>query len=285
MKDRLAGLVLIGLPLFAACQSPVERHVTTVEPALRVCADPNNLPFSNDQGAGFENKIAEVVAHRLHARLEYVWWAQRRGFIRNTVGARLCDVVIGVPADMEMAATTHPYYRSEYVFVTRGGERRPASLDDAWLKHAVIGVHLIGDDAANSPPSHALTARGIIRNVRGYSIYGNYAEPDPPARLIRAVADHAIDVAVAWGPLAGYFAARSTVPLQLTPVTPRAVAPYRFVFDIAMAVARDNQLLRDRLNTVIDGERDRIEGILRDYGVPLLPGVRAPGGAIFAPER
>jgi quinoprotein dehydrogenase-associated probable ABC transporter substrate-binding protein len=238
--------------------------------SLRVCADPNNLPFSNQQRAGFENKIAEVVAGEMHARLEYVWWAQRRGFVRNTLGARLCDVVIGVPADLEMTATTLPYYRSTYVFVTRAGEQQPVSLDDRRLKRAIVGVHLIGDDGSNTPPAHALSARGMIDNVRGYSIYGNYAEPDPPARLIRAVANHEIDVAVAWGPLAGYFAQRSPVPLQLHPVTPQQDVRYRFEFDIAMGVARGNAPLRDRLNAIIDRQRARIDAILRDYGVPLI---------------
>jgi mxaJ protein len=240
-----------------------------VEPAIRVCADPNNLPFSNREGAGFENKIAEMIGGELKAPVEYVWWAQRRGFIRNTLRSGLCDVVIGVPADLDMAATTRPYYRSGYVFVTRAGEPAPASLDDPLLKHAIVGVHLIGDDSANSPPAHALSARGVIDNLRGYSIYGNYAEPNPPARLIRAVADRDIDIAVAWGPLAGYFARFSSVPLRIAPVTPREDPPFRFEFDIAMGVARDNLALRDRLNGVIDRKRARIDRLLRDYGVPL----------------
>src|SRR5436190_4486047 len=273
MTNRLricTVLVLAIYPWCAACRPSLDRAAAATDPkVLRVCADPNNLPFSNEQRAGFENKIAELVASQMHARLEYVWWAQRRGFIRNTLRAGLCDVLIGVPADLEMAATTRPYYRSSYVFVTRAGAQTPASLDDPWLKTAIVGVHLIGDDGANTPPAHALSARGMIDNVRGYSIYGNYAEPDPPARLIRAVADHEIDVAIAWGPLAGYFARRSAVPLQLTVVTPRDEEPYRFEFDIAMGVSRGNQQLRDRLNAIIDSQRDRIEAILRDYGVPL----------------
>jgi quinoprotein dehydrogenase-associated probable ABC transporter substrate-binding protein len=272
----LAGSMACAIPDKAAvpdtAAGPSER-------SLRVCADPNNLPFSNEKGAGFENKIAELIAAEMHARLEYVWWAQRRGFVRNTLRAGLCDVVMGMPADLEMAATTRPYYRSAYVFVTRAGEHVPASLDDRRLQHAIVGVHLIGDDAANTPPAHALSARGIVDNVRGYSIYGNYAEPDPPARLIRAVADHEIDVAIAWGPLAGYFASRSAVPLQLHPLTPREDPRYRFEFDIAMGVARENAPLRDRLNTIIDAQRDRIEAILRAYGVPLISAGAA--GAVY----
>lgn len=283
MSLKVYGSIAIGLITLSMACATADKGSAVVaratEPALRVCADPNNLPFSNEQRAGFENKIAELVAGEMQARLEYVWWAQRRGFIRNTLRAGLCDVVMGVPADLEMAATTQPYYRSAYVFVTRAGEDQPASFDDRRLKHAMVGVHLIGDDASNTPPAHALSARGMIDNVRGYSIYGNYAEPDPPARLIRAVADREIDVAVAWGPLAGYFAQRSAVPLTLTPVIPREDARYRFEFDIAMGVARDNAALRDRLNTIISRQRDRINAILRDYGVPLMP--TGTSGAVY----
>jgi mxaJ protein len=237
---------------------------------IRVCADPNNLPFSNDRLEGFENRLAGFVGDRLDARIEYVWWAQRRGFIRNTLGDGMCDVVMGLPTQLALAATTAPYYRSSYVFVTRRGSHRPASFDDPYLATATIGVHLIGDDFANSPPAHALSARNIIHNVRGYSVYGNYQQPNPPAALITAVADGGIDVAVAWGPLAGYFAKVSAVPLQLTRVHPDEEFPFPFVFDISMGVAHANDALRDELDDVIAAHRPAIDAILRDYGVPLV---------------
>ena len=238
---------------------------------IRVCADPNNLPFSNHRLEGFENQIATLVGDALDARVEYLWWAQRRGFIRNTLRGGRCDVVMGVPAGLEMADTTEPYYRSSYVFVTRRGSHQPASFDDPYLRHATIGVHLIGDDFANTPPAHALSARGLIDNIRGFSIYGNYTQPNPPARLIEAVAGGDIDVAVAWGPLAGYFAKSANVPLQITRVRPDEEPPFPFVFDVAMGVAWSNDELRAELNRVIAGRRPEIERILRDYGVPLLP--------------
>jgi mxaJ protein len=237
---------------------------------LRVCADPNNLPFSNAQLQGFENKIADLVADSLDARLEYVWWAQRRGFIRNTLREGLCDVVIGVPARLETARTTASYYRSSYVFVTRRGSHAPASFDDPYLATATIGVHLIGDDFANSPPAHALSTRGITDNVRGYSIYGDYQQPNPPAALIDAVAGGSVDVAVAWGPLAGYFARQARMPLQLTRVRPDEEPPFPFVFDMAMGVARSNHALQRELDDVIARRGADIERILRDYAVPLV---------------
>ena len=255
-------VLLIAIAVSAGCAEPSR--------VLRVCADPNNLPFSNDDREGFENRIAELVGDEIGARIEYVWWAQRRGFVRNTLREGLCDAVMGVPARFEMTRTTAPYYRSGYVFVTRQGAHQPASFDDPYLARATIGVHLIGDDFANSPPAHALSARGLIDNIRGYSIYGDYKRPNPPADLIHAVADGGIDVAVAWGPLAGYFARQSPVPLQLTRVHPDEEPPFPFVFDMAMGVARSNEPLQRELDGVIARRRADIEQILIDYGVPLL---------------
>jgi mxaJ protein len=238
--------------------------------ALRVCSDPNNLPFSNQQLEGFENKIASLVADRLHARLEYVWWAERRGFIRNTLKAGICDVVIGLPTQIEQAATTKPYYRSSYMFVTRQGAHQPQSFDDPMLATAKVGVHIIGDDFSNSPPAHALTNRGYIDNVHGYTVYGDYRSPNPPSELITAVSKGDIDVAIAWGPLAGYFARASKVPLQISRVHPDEEPPFPFVFDMSMGVARSNSALRDELNRVIAGNQPAIDSILRDYSVPMI---------------
>lgn len=259
-------------PAARAANQPTSAEATVGRPArvLRVCSDPNNLPFSNKAEAGFENKIATLVATRLNARVEYAWWAQRRGFIRNTLRAGLCDVVIGLPSEMEMAATTQPYYRSSYMFVTRQGTHQPDSFDDPYLSTARVGVHIIGDDFSNSPPAHAMSHRGLIDNVRGYSVYGDYREPDPPAELIKAVERSDIDVAIAWGPLAGFFAQRSPVPLQLTPVAPSEEPPYAHVFDMSMGVARSNKTLLAELNGIIARDKPAIDRILRDYGVPVI---------------
>ncbi|HVG45621.1 MAG TPA: quinoprotein dehydrogenase-associated putative ABC transporter substrate-binding protein, partial [Longimicrobium sp.] len=194
---------------------------------LRVCADPNNLPFSNARGEGFENRIAELVARDLDARVRYTWWAQRRGFFRNTLRAHACDLVPGVPTSFELVLATRPYYRSTYVFVHRADAPfRVRSFDDPVLRRLRVGVQLVGDDYANTPPAHALARRGIIDNVRGYTVYGDYRQDNPPARIIEAVAHGEIDVAVAWGPLAGYFATRQGVPLEIVPVSPQIDLPF-----------------------------------------------------------
>jgi mxaJ protein len=236
---------------------------------LRVCADPNNLPFSNAQRQGFENRLAELVARELHATVEYTWWAQRRGYVRNTLKAGRCDVIMGVPTGLGPVLVTRPYYRSIYAFVTRRGGPRIESLDDARLRRLRVGVQIIGDDFANAPPAMALTHRGIVRNVRGYSVLGDYREPNPPSRIIRAVANGEIDVGIAWGPLAGYFARRSAVPLRVTPVSPEVDVPYLpFVFDIGMGVRRGDNALRDSLDAVLTRRRPEIDRLLAEYGVP-----------------
>jgi mxaJ protein len=239
---------------------------------LRVCADPNNLPFSDTAHAGFENKIAALVGNDLHRPVTYTWWAQRRGFVRNTLNAGECDVVMGTAAGMDMVLATRPYYRSTYVFVTRRDRNvHIRSFDDAELRRLKIGVQLIGDDFANTPPAHALANRGIVRNVVGFPVYGNYADANPAARIVDAVAKDDVDLAIAWGPIAGYFAKESAVPLDIVPVSPRLDLPYLpFVFDIVMGVRHGDTIFRAQLDTVITRRKPAIDSILVAYGVPLI---------------
>lgn len=243
---------------------------------LRVCADPNNLPFSNQRGEGFENKLAELIADDMRADVEYTWFAQRRGFVRHTLRAGVCDVIMGVPTSFELTRATRPYYRSRYVFVSR--EDRGVditSLDDPILKRLRIGVHMIGDDYANAPPAHALAARGLVQNVVGYSIYGNYAEADPPARLIEAVANGEIDLAIAWGPLAGYAARRQGTGLRLVPVSPEIDLPFRpFVYDISIGVRHEDRALQEELDRILERNAERIDALLDQFGVPYAKRVR-----------
>jgi mxaJ protein len=264
---RLFAAVLVALALYATGSAAAQ--ATTSPRVLRVCADPNNLPFSNERQEGFENRIAELVARELKSELRYVWWAQRRGYIRNTLRAGLCDLFIGMPTGLDMVLVTRPYYRSTYAFVTKRNGPHVRSFDDPQLKRLRIGVQIIGDDYANAPPAEALTHRGVVRNVRGYSVIGDYRDPNPPSRIVRAVASGEVDVAVVWGPLAGYFARRSTVPLRVVPVSPEVDVPYLpFVFDIAMGVRRGETALRDSLDAVIVRRQRDIDRILADYGVP-----------------
>jgi quinoprotein dehydrogenase-associated probable ABC transporter substrate-binding protein len=258
----------------AASQSITFASTQIDRPAgvLRVCADPNNLPFSNEKLEGFENKLADLVAGELGEKVEYTWWAQRRGFFRNTLKAGACDVVLGVPAAFEMALTTSPYYRSTYVFIYRKDRNlNIGSFDDPILRKLKVGVQIVGDDFSNTPPAHALSNRKIIENVRGFTLYGDYTQPNPPARIVDAVVNKEIDVAIAWGPLAGYFAKHARVPLKIVPVSPQVDQPFLpFVYDISMGVRRGDQELKDRLEQIMQKRRSDIDRILRDYGVPRV---------------
>jgi mxaJ protein len=245
---------------------------------LKVCADPNNLPFSNAQGQGFENRLADLVARELHAKVRYVWWAQRRGYVRNTLKEGRCDLWPGVATQVDMLGTTAPYYRSTYVFVSRADRHLDiASFDDPRLKSLKIGVQMVGNDAQNTPPAHALSRRGIVGNVRGFMLYGDYARPNPPAAIVQAVDRGDIDVAVVWGPLAGYFAAHAAHPLALTPVQPWLDGPqWPMVFDISMGVRRDDAKLKGELDQVLERRAGEVKAILDAYHVPRVADPAAP---------
>jgi mxaJ protein len=249
---------------------------------LRVCADPNNLPFSDSAGRGFENKIIALIAQDLGATVDYTWWAQRRGYIRQTLKADLCDVWPGVASGAEMMTSTRPYYRSSYVFVTRADRGlHIASFDDPQLRELVIGVQMVGSDATNTPPAHALARRGVVQNVHGYMLYGDYRAPHPPSAIMDAVESGDVDVAVVWGPLAGYFAAQESTPLTITPVQPwRDRAGLPMAFSISMGVRRGDHALLQRLDDSLEKNHAAVAAILAAYHVPVLPEAFAvPGSA------
>jgi mxaJ protein len=237
---------------------------------LRVCADPNNLPFSNDRLEGLENRIVALIVRDLGASVTYTWWAQRRGYVRNTLNADQCDLVPGVATGVETLAATRPYYRSTYVFVTRADRKLDLhGLSDPRLRTLKIGVQLVGDDGSNTPPAHALAARGVIGNVRGYMLYGDYSRPNPPAAILDAVARGEVDVALVWGPLAGYFADREPARLALEPVTPTMDGPWPMAFDVSMGVRRRDKALLQEVDAALERNRAAIDAILAEYHVPL----------------
>jgi mxaJ protein len=237
---------------------------------LVVCADPNNLPFSNKAEQGFENRIARLVAEDLHRPIRYVWWAQRRGYVRNTLGEAKCDLWPGVAAGVESLATTRPYYRSTYMFVTRASAPLAGlTLDDPRLRTLRLGVQMVGDDGMNTPPAHALARRGLTARVRGYMLYGDYRRPNPPAAIVEAVEKGEIDAALVWGPLAGFFARRSATKLRLEPVTPWLDdAQWPMVYEISMGIRKDEPRLRAGVDRVLASRRKDIALILDSYGVP-----------------
>ena len=267
--------ILIGLALVCATASfAVAQAAKPAAQALRVCADPENMPASNQKQEGFENKIADLIAKELGEPLRYVWWGQRRGFIRNTMNATLeagrCEVVIAVPKEYDLVRTTKPYFRSTYVFVyPRDKGPRISSLDDPILKKLKIGVHLLGNDYENPPPVHELSKRGVVGNLVGFNTF--YSADNPPSSIVDAVASGKIDVAIVWGPAAGYYVQRQTVPLVMVPV-PSQPGDLPFAFDMSMGVKPGNDALFATLEKTIAAKRSEIAKILKDYNVPLIEG-------------
>jgi mxaJ protein len=275
----------VALALFAVCLiAAAPRDVGTSHPrsgeqeVIRIAADPNNLPFSDANSRGFENRIAELLARELGVTIEYAWRAQRRGFFRAAFREDTCDIVLGVPAGFERARTTRPYYRSSYVFVTLASRPRVRSLEDPWLRSARVAVQLVGDEGCNTPPAHALARRGIVRNVTGYTLYGDYRDPNPPARILDAVASGAVDVAIVWGPLAGWYAKHATVPLRIEPVEPLEDGGIPLAFGISVGVRPDRDELRERVDAALESRRAEVNRILDDYGVPRVSAPAGVGG-------
>ncbi|HEX6829526.1 MAG TPA: substrate-binding domain-containing protein [Burkholderiales bacterium] len=263
LPRRLRLGVALALLVIAAEAAAQERE-------LRVCADPDNLPFSNERLEGFENKIAKLIADDLNASLQYTWASQRGRFVRQTLKAGKCDLIIGVPVGFEPVLSTKPYYRSTYVFVyakSRNLDLR--SFDDPALRKLKIGLHAFGNDGANSPPAHALARRGITRNIVGFTILDT--DDSPPGRIIDAVAKGDIDVAIVWGPFAGYFAARAPVELEVVPVSSGTDVPAMpFTFEMSMGVRRGETALKEQMEGILERRRSDIQKILVTYGVPLV---------------
>jgi mxaJ protein len=265
MSSATSRIAAMALAIFCSA--------TLAASPLRVCADPNNLPFSNDQMQGFENQIATLIAKDLGMQLTYFWFPQREAFFRKTLNAGVCDVVMGVPSGFDEAAATHPYYRSSYVFISRRDRNlHIASLDDPRLRTLKIGVHVLGEQDDSLPPVHALISRGIVHNLVGFSIFGNLNEKDPPADLIKAVEDGKVDVAIGWGPLAGYFSRKSAVPLDIVRLDfDRANPSLPFHFDIGIGVRKQDTTLRNTLDAELTRRHKEIESILQEFGIPQFP--------------
>jgi len=237
---------------------------------LRVCADPDNLPFSDFHRNGFENQLASLVAGDLGLTLRYVWLPQRGRFLK-ALREDACDLEMGLPTGSGIANTTQPYYRSSYVFVTRrNGGSSIHSFDDPAIRGARVGIQTLATDDATVPPAHAMAARGLYSNIVWYRRYDSLASAESPGTIVDAVARGAVDLAVVWGPLAGYLARRAPAALRLTPVTPSRDAGNQFAFDISMGVRPNDARLLSRLNSVIRVRREAIGRILAAYGVPLV---------------
>lgn len=241
-------------------------HNSTAQPrALTVCADPDNLPFSNVKQQGFENQIASIVARDLQRPLVYKWQREDRGFVRDYINKSACDVLIGNPTGDPQLLTTSSYYRSSYVFVYKEDSKtKPASLDDPALRDMKIGVQAVGEEY--TPPGDALARRGLQAAIVPYHTTGGDEN-----QILDAVEKGKINTAVVWGPPAGYFAKLYHPNLRLVLVSPEMDPPgLPFTFAISMGVRKGNNELRDELDRSLRLHASEIHKILTSYGVPLL---------------
>ena len=231
---------------------------------LRVCADANSLPFSNKKEEGFENKIARLIAEELKQPIRYNWWPQTIGFVRNTLRLRRCDLIVGIGTGNELVQNTNPYYRSIYTMVYRQDSGLKAtSLSDPALKSLRFGV------IAGTPPATLLAKYGLIGQARPYHLTVDTRFFSPTRQAIEAVAAGKIDIALIWGPAAGYFAKRQKAALVVVPLLNEQTG-VRLDFRVSMAVRANENDWKRQLNRILKRLKPKIDRILKDYGVPLL---------------
>lgn len=253
------------LALMLFCPAP-RAQTSDLVPSdqLRICADPNNLPFSNEKGEGFENKIAELLGQDLKLPVSYVWFPQVMGFVRNTLQARRCDLIIGTVAGDDLVQTTNPYYYTSYVMIYRTDKGlNITTVADAKLKSLTIGV------VAGTPPSDLLVRHSLMGRVHPYALMVDTRYESPTHQMIQDIMDGTVDVGLLWGPFAGYYVQHDKLPLTIVPLENEPGAP-RLDYHIAMGVRANEPDWRRKINEAILREHDAIVAVLKDYGVPLL---------------
>jgi quinoprotein dehydrogenase-associated probable ABC transporter substrate-binding protein len=253
---------------FAWAQRPAghDLSIELVDPnVFRVCADPHNLPFSNQQGEGFENKLAETFAEKLGKRLAYAWYPQASGFVRNTLGAHRCDVIMGFPQGDDLVQSTNAYYRTAYalIFKSGGDLEGTASLADERLRQKRIGI------VAGTPPATYLATNGLLTRAKPYALMVDTRIDSSPEAMMEDLRTGEIDVGLLWGPMAGYFAGQGNPSFRVVPLLKETGGP-RLAYRIAMGVRASDQNWKRVLNDLIRQNQPEINKLLLSYGVPLF---------------
>ncbi|WP_407181472.1 substrate-binding domain-containing protein [Bradyrhizobium sp. STM 3562] len=240
--------------------------IELVDPkVLRVCADPRNMPFSNEQGEGFENKLAELFAEKLQKKLDYAYYPGASGFVRNTLGSHRCDVIMGFPQGDDLAQGTNPYYRTAYALVTKQGSglEEVTTLEDEHLKDKHIGI------VAGTPPATYMAVDGLMANAKPYPLMIDTRVDSSAEAMIKDLTSGAIDAGVLWGPMAGYYAKKAGAVLHVTPLVKETAGP-KLVYRVGMGVRPSDQNWKRQLNRLIEENQPAINKILLEFGVPLL---------------
>ena len=271
-RRSLLALIAITATLAGVDMAPAQTaagpdlSIELVDPkVLRVCADPHNLPFSNDKGEGFENKLGELFAEKLQKKLDYAYFPQATGFVRMTLNAHRCDVIMGFPQGDDMAQATNPYYRTTYALVAKQGSglEDVAALNDPRLKGKHIGI------VAGTPPATNMIANGLMADAKSYPLMVDTRVASSSEAMINDLTSGKIDAGILWGPIAGFHAKKQNPPLHVTPLI-KETAGSRFTYRIGMGVRPADQNWKRMLNRLIQENQPAINKILLDYGVPLL---------------
>ncbi|WP_324353803.1 quinoprotein dehydrogenase-associated putative ABC transporter substrate-binding protein [Methyloceanibacter sp.] len=285
MEAARAGLLgLIAGALSIAAVLGLGGALAAEADVLRVCADPGNLPFSNDKGEGFENKLAELLAERLGRELSYTWFTENTGYVPNTIGKDACDIVMGYAQGTGLIEDTNPYYYASYVLITRAGDDRLkdiASLSDPRLKSKRIGL------VARTPPASILAMHGLIANAKPFDFRSGESQSLVAQEMIAEIGSGELDAGILWGPVGGYYAARSGVPLVVVPLIKESAGPTT-VYGITLGVRPNDPSFKHQVNKVLADNRDEIEALLQAYDVPVLDHegrVVAQGGAGTRPGQ
>jgi len=260
-----AALIVRGVSRAQTSES-TDLSIELVDPkVLRVCADPRNLPFSNERGEGFENKLAELFAEKLQKKLDYMYFPQATGFVRMTLAAHRCDVIMGFPQGDDLVQGTNPYYRTAYALVAKQGSGldEVTTLEDGRLKGKRIGI------VAGTPPATNMAANGLMTNAKPYPLMIDTRFDSSAAAMIKDLVSDEIDAGVLWGPIAGYYARQATPPLHVTPLVKETLGP-RLAYRIGMGVRPADQNWKRLLNRLIQENQPAINKVLLDFGVPLL---------------
>ena len=263
---RHLGAVIVAVVMAAAGAAHADNTGDLVDRTrLRVCADPAHLPFSNEQGQGFENRIAELMAAKLNVPVAYTWYPDTVGFVRNTLRAGVCDLIMGVVSGEDLVQNTNPYYRSAYVLVRRAADKDLfASLNAPEMQTATIGV------VAGTPPADMLVRANLVAQERPYQLLNDSRQADPARAMMDDLAGGRIDVALVWGPIGGYWAKKEHADLLLTPMPDERRNGIRNDFRISMGIRQGEPEWKHEVNNLIRTLQPQITGILQDYGVPLL---------------
>jgi quinoprotein dehydrogenase-associated probable ABC transporter substrate-binding protein len=263
--DRAA--VAMGLAAALACASPAPAQLTDLvsRTALRVCADPANLPFSNEAGEGFENRIAELLADEMGLPVQYTWYPMAQGFVRRTLIDNHCDVIPGYAQGDEMVLNTNHYYTSAYVLVLPAASDLAdvTTLADPRLRGRRIGI------VAATPPATHLARHGLLPTVKGYRLMVDTRFDHPNQDMIADLTAGEIDAAILWGPIGGPLVKAEGDALVMTPLLSEEGSP-RMFYRITMGVRQGEDVWKRALNAMIRDLQPQIDAILAEYGVPML---------------